>query len=78
MALCLIERVLLEVWPCGVGVALLKWVWPCLWKYVVGVWALRFQKLNRGLVAHCLFLLPVEKDVELPAPSPAPVMIIMD
>jgi hypothetical protein len=35
-------------------------------------WALRFQKLKLGLVAHCLFLLPEDPDVELSATSPGP------
>jgi hypothetical protein len=35
-------------------------------------WVLRFQRLKPDLVAHCLFLLPVDPEVELSAPSPAP------
>ena len=44
----------------GIGVALLEEV--CHWR-----WALRFQKLKLGLVAHCLLLLPEDQDVELSA-----------
>jgi hypothetical protein len=46
-------------------VALLEEV--CHWD-----WALRFQKLKPGLEVQSLFLLPVDQDVELSAPSPAP------
>jgi hypothetical protein len=34
-------------------------------------WALRFQMLKSGPVAHFLFLLPADLDIELLAPSPA-------
>ena len=38
----------------------------------LGGWVLRSHKLKPGLVAHCLFLLPADLDIELSAPSPAP------
>jgi hypothetical protein len=53
------ERVaLLEGNIFGVGVALLEEVYH-QW------WALSFQKLKLVLMAHCLFLLPMDPDVEL-------------
>jgi hypothetical protein len=39
---------------------------------VGGGWTLRFQTLKQSLVAHFLFLLPTDPDVELSATSPAP------
>ena len=41
----------------------------------LGGWALRFQKLKPGLVAHCLFLLPADPDEELSTTSPAPSLL---
>jgi hypothetical protein len=49
------------------GVALLEEV--CHRGCVEG-WALRCWKLKPGLVAHCLFLPPVDLDIELSATSP--------
>jgi hypothetical protein len=52
--------------PCdlvGVGVAFLEEV--CHWR-----WALKLQMLKLGPVAHFVFQLPANPDVELLAPSP--------
>lgn len=58
------------------GLEFVSWlesVWICCRKYVIGISeALRFQKLKPSLVAHLLFLLLNNPDVELSAPSPAP------
>jgi hypothetical protein len=48
-----------------IGVALLEEV--CHWG-----WALRFQKLQPNPMAHLLFLVPVNQDVELSATTAAP------
>ena len=52
------------------GVALLEWLWPCWKKCVMNLEVSAAQaKLN---AARCLFLLPVDPDIDLSAPSPAP------
>lgn len=54
--------------PVGVGVALLKEV--CYWGQ-----ALRFQMLKPGPVLLSVFLLPLDIDGEMSAPSPAPCLL---
>ena len=52
-------------WGCGfVGGGVSPW----------GGWTLRFQTLKQSLVAHFLFLLPTDPDVELSASSLAPTL----